>query len=62
MSSSQRKTIFLDFEKPLVELEARIEQIRKLAAENPEVDVSEQITQLESRAAQLRQEIFSSLS
>ena len=62
MSSSQRKPIFLDFEKPLVELEARIEQIRKLADDNPGVDVSEQIRQLESRAAQLRQEIFSGLS
>jgi acetyl-CoA carboxylase carboxyl transferase subunit alpha len=61
MSSSQRKPILLDFEKPLVELEARILQIRELAKEN-EVDVSEQIAQLEQRAAQLRQEIFSSLT
>ena len=62
MSSPQRKPIFLDFEKPLVELEARIEQIRNLAEDNPEVDVSEQILQLENRASQLRQEIFSGLS
>ncbi|KKI98989.1 acetyl-CoA carboxylase carboxyltransferase subunit alpha [Prochlorothrix hollandica] len=61
MSTVQRKPILLDFEKPLVELEARIAQIRDLAEEN-EVDVSEQIQQLEQRAAQLRQEIFSSLS
>ena len=62
MSSSQRKPVFLDFEKPLLELEARIQQIRKLAEDNPEVDVSEQIKQLESRATLLRQEIFSNLS
>ena len=61
MSTVQRKPILLDFEKPLVELEARIAQIRDLAEEN-EVDVSEQIQQLGQRAAQLRQEIFSSLS
>jgi len=40
---------------------SRIEQIRELAVENG-VDVSEQIRQLETRALQLRQEIFSSLS
>ncbi|MFZ4665637.1 MAG: acetyl-CoA carboxylase carboxyl transferase subunit alpha [Prochlorotrichaceae cyanobacterium] len=62
MSSPQRKPVFLDFEKPLLELEARIQQIRKLAEDNPEVDVSEQINQLESRATLLRQEIFSNLS
>lgn len=61
MSTAPRKPILLDFEKPLVELEAQISQIRELAEEN-EVDVSQQIQQLEQRAAQLRQEIFSSLS
>ncbi|HAJ59149.1 MAG TPA: acetyl-CoA carboxylase carboxyl transferase subunit alpha, partial [Cyanobacteria bacterium UBA8543] len=39
----------------------RINQIRELAEEN-NVDVSDQIRQLEMRAVQLRQEIFSSLS
>lgn len=61
MASPNRKSILLDFEKPLVELESRIDQIRQLADENG-VDVSEQIHQLESRATQLRQEIFSTLS
>ena len=51
----------LDFEKPLAELESRIIQIRELAEDN-DVDVSAQIHQLESRAQQLRQEIFTSLS
>jgi len=57
----ERKPILLDFEKPLAELDARISQIQELAEEN-EVDVSEEIRQLELRAVQLRQEIFSSLS
>jgi len=57
----ERKPILLDFEKPLAELDARIAQIQELAEEN-EVDVSEEIRQLELRAVQLRQEIFSSLS
>lgn len=61
MATQERKPLLLDFEKPLVELEARIKQIRELAEEN-DVDVSEQIRQLEARAVQLRQEIFTGLS
>jgi acetyl-CoA carboxylase carboxyl transferase subunit alpha len=61
MPKTERRIFLLDFEKPLCELEARIEQIRELAAEN-QVDVSEEIAQLEARAEQLRKEIFSSLT
>jgi acetyl-CoA carboxylase carboxyl transferase subunit alpha len=61
MATIERKPILLEFEKPLAELEARITQIRELAEEN-DVDVADEIRQLESRAMQLRQEIFSSLS
>lgn len=61
MSKSERK-ILLDFEKPLAELENRISQIRELAQDCTNVDVSEQIHQLETKATQLREEIFSSLT
>ncbi|MBD1914212.1 acetyl-CoA carboxylase carboxyltransferase subunit alpha [Leptolyngbya sp. FACHB-8] len=61
MSTAERRTLLLDFEKPLAELEARIFQIRELAEDN-DVDVSDQIRQLEDRAVQLRQEIFHSLT
>lgn len=61
MAKTKRKTFLLDFEKPLCELESRIEQIKNLAVEN-QVDVSSEISQLEVRAGQLRQEIFSSLT
>lgn len=61
MASTERRPVILSFEKPLVELEARITQIRELAEEN-QVDVSAQIRQLESRANHLRQEIFSNLT
>ncbi len=57
----QKRAFLLEFEKPLVELQARIEQIRELAAEN-HVDVSQQLEELENRAEQLRQEIFSTLT
>ena len=61
MAKTKHKTFLLDFEKPLCELESRIEQIKNLAVEN-KVDVSSEISQLEVRAGQLRQEIFSSLT
>jgi len=51
----------LEFEKPLVELEDQIEQIRQLARDS-EVDVSQQILQLETLAARRREEIFSHLT
>jgi acetyl-CoA carboxylase carboxyl transferase subunit alpha len=54
------RQILLDFEKPLVELEGRIEQIRTLAQDN-DVDVSDQLEQLEQRAEQLRRDIFGNL-
>ena len=51
----------LDFEKPLVELEEQIEQIRQLAKDS-EVDVSQQLLQLDTLAARRREEIFTNLS
>ena len=51
----------LDFEKPLVELEKQIEQIRELARDS-EVDVSQQLLQLETLATRRREEIFKSLT
>ncbi|GAB4541759.1 MAG: acetyl-CoA carboxylase carboxyltransferase subunit alpha [Pleurocapsa sp.] len=61
MSTNKRRTFLLDFEKPLCELESRIEQIKSLAEEN-QVDVSAEISQLEARAEQLRKEIFTTLT
>jgi acetyl-CoA carboxylase carboxyl transferase subunit alpha len=51
----------LEFEKPLVELEEQIEQIRQLARDS-EVDVSQQLLQLETLAARRREEIFNGLT
>ena len=56
-----QRTFLLEFEKPLVELQTRITQIRELAEEN-KVDVSGELAELEERAAQLRKEIFSTLT
>ena len=51
----------LEFEKPLIELEQQIEQIRQLARDS-EVDVSQQLLQLETLAARRREEIFQNLN
>ena len=55
------RRFLLDFEKPLVELEKQIEQIRELARDS-EVDVSQQLLQLETLATRRREEIFKSLT
>ncbi|PRW39371.1 CTP-phosphoethanolamine cytidylyltransferase isoform A [Chlorella sorokiniana] len=54
-------TTVLDFEKPLVELDNRIKEVRQVAEENG-VDVSSQIKELEERAKQLRKDTYSRLT
>jgi acetyl-CoA carboxylase carboxyl transferase subunit alpha len=61
MAGTEKKPYLLEFEKPLAELQQRIDQIRELAEESS-VDVSIQIKQLETKYVQLRDEIFSSLT
>jgi acetyl-CoA carboxylase carboxyl transferase subunit alpha len=51
----------LEFEKPLVELEEQIEQIRQLARDS-EVDVTQQLLQLETLATRRRKDIFDALT
>jgi acetyl-CoA carboxylase carboxyl transferase subunit alpha len=58
---TEKKPFLLEFEKPLAELQQRIDQIRELAEESS-VDVSSKIQQLETKYVQLRDEIFSSLT
>lgn len=54
-------TTILDFEKPLVELDNRIKEVRTVAEENG-VDVTDQIKELEERARKLRQDTYSRLT
>jgi acetyl-CoA carboxylase carboxyl transferase subunit alpha len=61
MAGTEKKPFLLEFEKPLAELQQRIDQIRELAEESS-VDISSQILQLETKYVQLRDEIFSSLT
>mmetsp|Transcript_22619 Transcript_22619/g.70223 ORF Transcript_22619/g.70223 Transcript_22619/m.70223 type:complete len:358 (-) Transcript_22619:33-1106(-) len=57
IADKPEKPAVLDFEKPLVELDTRINEVRKVAEENG-VDVSESIRELEERAKTLRQETY----
>jgi acetyl-CoA carboxylase carboxyl transferase subunit alpha len=50
----------LDFEKPLVELEQKIRELREFSTDN--VDFSSDISKLEKKSAKLRDEIFSKLT
>ena len=52
---------FLDFEKPIAELEAKIEELKHVGSDS-EVNISEEIERLEAKSQQLTQSIFSSLT
>ena len=52
---------FLEFEKPVVELETKIEELRQIALEK-NVDNSLEIERLSKNALQLQEEIFSNLT
>lgn len=50
-----------EWEKPLVELEARIDELKQFV-NNEDMDFSKEIANLESKAAKLRKEIYESLT
>jgi acetyl-CoA carboxylase carboxyl transferase subunit alpha len=52
---------WLDFEKPIIDLERRIEELRRRAS-GESVDLSAELDRLERKADRLRQEIFSKLT
>jgi acetyl-CoA carboxylase carboxyl transferase subunit alpha len=52
---------YLDFEKPLEELEGKIEELKKLS-DGSEIDIASEIKRLEKKAKDIRSEIFSKLS
>jgi acetyl-CoA carboxylase carboxyl transferase subunit alpha len=54
-------TSALEFEKPLVEVERQIEDLRKLAAER-EISVDAEIAPLEKKLGELRQSIYANLT
>ena len=59
--SSQVNLNFLDFEQPIAELEAKIDELR-LIGHDPLLNISEEIERLSDRSAELTAQIFSKLS
>jgi acetyl-CoA carboxylase carboxyl transferase subunit alpha len=55
------KATFLEFEQPIAELEARIDELR-FVQDDSAVDISEEITRLQKRSQALTKEIYSKLS
>ncbi len=55
------KRTFLDFEQPVAELEAKIEELRYVQTESA-VDISEEIDQLSKKSQQLTKDIYSDLT
>ncbi len=54
------KTTFLDFEQPIAELEARIEELR-FVQDDSAVDIAEEIERLQAKADKLTKDIYSKL-
>jgi acetyl-CoA carboxylase carboxyl transferase subunit alpha len=51
----------LDFEKPVIELEKKLEELKKFTSEK-KIDLSSEIGRLEDKLGQLRKEIYSNLT
>jgi acetyl-CoA carboxylase carboxyl transferase subunit alpha len=55
------KTTFLDFEQPIAELEAKIEELR-FVQDDSAVDISEEISRLTKKSLQLTKDIYAKLT
>jgi acetyl-CoA carboxylase carboxyl transferase subunit alpha len=61
VESRPMKTTFLDFEQPIAELEAKIEQLR-FVQDDSAVDISDEIGRLENKSAALLKDIYGKLT
>jgi acetyl-CoA carboxylase carboxyl transferase subunit alpha len=53
---------YLDFEKPISDLEGKIHELKKLATEDESIDTSDEVQRLEVRVREAMQDIYSKLS
>ncbi|MFN7103994.1 MAG: acetyl-CoA carboxylase carboxyltransferase subunit alpha [Pseudorhizobium sp.] len=53
---------YLDFEKPISDLEAKIHELKKIAAEDESIDTSDEIARLEVRVREAMDEIYGKLN
>src|SRR5687767_6004253 len=54
--------IYLDFEKPVAEIEAKIEELRALQTGETAAAIGEEIARLEAKAAQTLKDLYASLT
>jgi acetyl-CoA carboxylase carboxyl transferase subunit alpha len=53
---------FLDFEQPIAELEAKIEELKHISSDDSQVNVRAEITRLQAKSRQLTTHIFANLT
>jgi len=53
---------YLDFERPIAELEAKLEELRRLAAQDSAMQINDEVQRLESRAQTLLSETYTKLT
>lgn len=53
---------YLDFEKPISDLEGKIHELKKLALEDQSIDTSEEVSRLETRARDAMRDIYAQLN
>ncbi|MFY9831039.1 MAG: acetyl-CoA carboxylase carboxyltransferase subunit alpha [Rhodoplanes sp.] len=53
---------YLDFEKPVAELEAKVEELRALEQSAGSVEIGEEITRIEGKAAEALRELYANLT
>ncbi len=53
---------YLDFEKPVADLEGKVQELRALAAQGESVDVGDEIGKLEAKAAAALQDVYGKLT
>src|SRR3990172_12903301 len=61
VSLSLMKTTFLDFEQPIAELEAKIDELRYVQDDSA-LDISEEIARLQKKSQALTKEIYGKLT
>ena len=53
---------YLDFERPIAELEGKIVELRKLAEDDPTMDIDGDVARLQTRAGQMVRDTYARLS
>jgi len=53
---------YLDFEKPIAELEGKVQELKRLAQDDPSMSIGDEVAKLEQKAATLLTETYASLT